>query len=159
MQWASSTTTASTDCWQGELWNSSNPFLLDKTDLGCVNTRLYLTSLASLSNVGFVSLQSNSNLARFVVFLTLKTVALIFPSVHVLLLIWSLINEFNGETTTTTGRLREEEDVDRELNLSRKDPVEGGKWSTSGNLLAVSQHYPFLSIHVQCALPPSILLF
>ena len=61
---------------------------------------------------------SSSSLLVFLVFLTLIMATLSFPSV--LLLIWSLIREFSGETTTITGWNGDSVCVDRVHSVKEK---------------------------------------
>ena len=120
MQWASSITIAWTNCWYGWLWNSSIPFLHDKTASGWVKIMSYF---ASLSQEEFATLVSSSSRSSpFFPFLTLSIAALTFPLV---LLIWSLIKAFNGKTTIITGWLGNCS-VARELTFAKKSP--GSKW-------------------------------
>ena len=133
MQWASSITIAWTHCWYGWLWNSSIPFLHDKMASGWVKIMSYL---ASLSQEEFAMLVSSSLRSwPFFPFLTLSIAALTFPSV--LLLIWSLIKAFNGETAIITGWIGDCS-VARELTFAEKKKVQ----AANGRLWIFRIPYP-----------------
>ena len=108
--------------WYGVLWKSSNPFLQGQTVSRCVKIMSYFASFNQEEFVSLVSLSSKSSL--FLAFLTFRIAAFTFPSV--LLLIWSLIKEFNGGMTTMTGCIGESV-----WHLDREQPRSQGPLSTS----------------------------
>ena len=117
-------------------------FLQDQTASRCVKIVSYFASFNQEEFVSLISLSSKSSL--FLAFLTFRIAAFTFPSV--LLLIWSLIKEFNGGTTTMTGCIGESVwHLDRESILSKH-----GRWPIFCILLVVHRQYVF-----QSKLPPS----
>lgn len=122
IQCASSMTTACTDRWYGVLWKSSSPSLHDRTASGWVKTRSYLPSL---NKEEFEWAKSNSTSSLLSFLCTLRIAAVRFP--WVLLLIWSRIREFNGETTITIGWIVQEDcDGGAEFTFSKSSA--GNRW-------------------------------